>query len=55
MTDRLLRASRQLPAGVQPSILLGHLGHTGLTAHYGLTEIAHVKPTDTVVVSGAAG
>jgi NADPH-dependent curcumin reductase CurA len=37
------------------SAYLGILGMTGLTAYFGLTEIAHPKPGETVVVSGAAG
>jgi NADPH-dependent curcumin reductase CurA len=37
------------------SAYLGVLGMTGLTAYFGLTEIAHPKPGETVVVSGAAG
>ncbi|MEQ8859056.1 MAG: NADP-dependent oxidoreductase [Pseudomonadales bacterium] len=43
-------------AGVEPSAYLGVLGMTtGLTAYFGLLEVAGVKPNDTVVVSGAAG
>jgi NADPH-dependent curcumin reductase CurA len=34
---------------------LGILGLTGLTAYFGLTEIAHPKAGETMVVSGAAG
>ena len=37
------------------SAYLGILGMTGLTAYFGLTEIAHPKPGETVVISGAAG
>lgn len=37
------------------SAYLGVLGMTGLTAYFGLTEIAHPKPGETIVVSGAAG
>ncbi len=34
---------------------LGTLGMTGLTAYFGLLEVAKLKEGDTVVVSGAAG
>jgi len=37
------------------SLYLGLVGMTGLTAYIGLTEIAHPKPGETLVVSGAAG
>ena len=37
------------------SAYLGVLGMTGLTAYFGLTEIAHPKAGETLVVSGAAG
>ena len=44
----------ELP-GVAISHFLGALGITGLTAYFGLKEIARAGPEDTVVVSGAAG
>jgi NADPH-dependent curcumin reductase CurA len=34
---------------------LGALGITGLTAYFGLLEVGHPEPGDTVVISGAAG
>jgi NADPH-dependent curcumin reductase CurA len=37
------------------SAALGVLGMPGLTAYFGLLDIAHPKPGETVVVSGAAG
>jgi NADPH-dependent curcumin reductase CurA len=37
------------------SAYLGILGMTGLTAYFGLTEIAHPKERETAVISGAAG
>jgi hypothetical protein len=37
------------------STALGVLGMPGLTAYFGLLEITHPKPGETVVVSGAAG
>lgn len=41
--------------GLPLSVRLHILGMTGLTAYVGLTTIAHMKPGDTVFVSGAAG
>jgi NADPH-dependent curcumin reductase CurA len=37
------------------STALGILGHTGLTAYFGLLDIGKPQPGETVVVSGAAG
>jgi NADPH-dependent curcumin reductase CurA len=43
-------------AAAPPSAYLGILGMTtGLTAYFGMLEVARVKAGDTVVVSGAAG
>ena len=36
-------------------LYLGTLGMTGMTAYFGLLDICHPKPGETVVVSGAAG
>jgi NADPH-dependent curcumin reductase CurA len=36
-------------------VYLGTLGMPGMTAYFGLLEVAALKPGDTVVVSGAAG
>lgn len=44
----------ELP-GDSPSLYLGILGMTGLTAYVGLTEIGPVTEGDTVFISGAAG
>mmetsp|Transcript_42936 Transcript_42936/g.167851 ORF Transcript_42936/g.167851 Transcript_42936/m.167851 type:complete len:291 (-) Transcript_42936:1422-2294(-) len=44
-----------LPKGVSPRLALGVLGNNGLTAYFGLFEVGHPKPGDTVVVSAAAG
>lgn len=41
--------------GIGATHFLGALGLTGLTAYYGLKEIARAGPDDRVVVSGAAG
>ncbi|KVC87148.1 NADP-dependent oxidoreductase [Burkholderia ubonensis] len=42
-------------AGLPLPTLLGACGMSGLTAYYGLTEIAPVQPGETLVVSAAAG
>lgn len=51
------QALQQLPTHLKtsPSVFLGALGGTGLTAYYGLVDIAEAKSDDVVVVSGAAG
>ncbi|KAF2808665.1 NAD(P)-binding protein [Mytilinidion resinicola] len=41
--------------GIKPTHFLGALGGTGLTAYYGLLDIARATKEDAVVVSGAAG
>jgi len=46
---------RPSPVPTQLSVTLGSVGHIGLSALIGLTEIARVKPGDTVLVSSAAG
>jgi NADPH-dependent curcumin reductase CurA len=46
---------RKLPEGFPPSLSLGVLGMTGLTAYFGLLDIGQPKAGETVVVSGAAG
>lgn len=43
------------PAAAPITTALGVLGHTGLTAYFGLIDICHPKAGETVVVSGAAG
>jgi NADPH-dependent curcumin reductase CurA len=45
----------QLPEGGRPTDAMAALGMTGLTAYFGMIEVAQVKAGDTVVVSGAAG
>lgn len=51
------RPLQKLPTQIKsgPSVFLGALGTTGLTAYYGFIEIAEAKAEDIVVVSGAAG
>jgi NADPH-dependent curcumin reductase CurA len=48
-------ALRKLPAGIEPQLALHVLGATGLTAFFGLLDVAQPVPGDTVVVSGAGG
>jgi NADPH-dependent curcumin reductase len=43
------------PGEIPLSAYLGVLGGTGITAWYGLTQIARLKAGETVLVSGAAG
>lgn len=47
----------KLPAntGLSLPTLLGACGLSGITAYYGLTDIAPVQPGETIVVSAAAG
>nr|WP_255494768.1 NADP-dependent oxidoreductase [Luteibacter sp. Sphag1AF] len=47
----------RLPAqsGIPLPTLLGACGFSGMTAYYGLTDIAPVQPGETLVVSAAAG
>jgi NADPH-dependent curcumin reductase CurA len=50
------RNLRKIDPQVAPiSTALGVLGMPGLTAYFGLLEIARPKPGETVVISGAAG
>jgi hypothetical protein len=44
-----------LPPGLDPTVAIGVLGVTGMTAYFGLFDVGQPKPGDTVVVSGAAG
>jgi hypothetical protein len=45
----------RLPAGTPPTLALGPLGMTGLTAYFGLLDVGQPKEGDTVLVSAAAG
>ncbi|KAH8119339.1 NAD-binding protein [Phellopilus nigrolimitatus] len=49
-----VKVVEELP-GLSPSIYLGVLGFSGLTAYFGLESVLKPKKTDTLVVSGAAG
>jgi NADPH-dependent curcumin reductase CurA len=48
-------AVRLLPEASDVADHLGVLGHPGLTAWLGISDVAHVKPGDVVLVSSAAG
>lgn len=43
------------PPGVAPSLFLGVLGLTGLTAYAGVYDILKLQKGQSIVVSGAAG
>jgi NADPH-dependent curcumin reductase len=45
----------KVPSGVKPSLALGVLGLTGMTAWYGLTQIGKPQAGQTVVVGAATG
>ena len=44
-----------VPPGLDPAVVLGVLGVTGMTAYFGIKDIGRPRAGDTVVVSGAAG
>jgi len=46
---------RRVPPGVPPNLALSLFGITGLTAYFGVNDIAQSKPGETFVVSSAAG
>jgi NADPH-dependent curcumin reductase CurA len=45
----------KIPAGVDPKAMLGVYGVTGLTAYFGMLDLAEPKEGSVVLVSGAAG
>jgi hypothetical protein len=47
--------ARVVPDGIPMTAVLNALGSSGMTAYFGMTDIAQTKPGDVVVVSGAAG
>jgi hypothetical protein len=55
IADSGARTMQTLPPGVHPTKALGVLGITGMTAYFGMTDVARVKEGDVVVISGAAG
>jgi len=60
MQDYVLSNGRDVPfrvvdGDIDPTLVLGALGGTGMTAYFGLLELGKPQPGETVVVSGAAG
>ena len=55
LADGAEGAMTVVPPGIDPAVVLGVLGVTGMTAYFGLKDIGQPRPGDTVVVSGAAG
>jgi len=55
VTDGRSLPVRVYPADTDPTVALGVLGGTGMTAYFGLLDLGEPKPGQTVVVSGAAG
>ncbi|MEX2267305.1 MAG: NADP-dependent oxidoreductase [Acidimicrobiia bacterium] len=47
--------ARVVPDGVPMMAVLNVLGSSGMTAYFGMTDIAQAREGDTVVISGAAG
>lgn len=56
LLDKGLESSvSTVPPGIPLPMFMSVLGITGLTAYFGMLDIAKLKPGDNVVVSGAAG
>jgi NADPH-dependent curcumin reductase CurA len=55
LVDEAEASATVLPPGLDPTMAIGVLGVTGMTAYFGLFDIGRPVPGDTVVVSGAAG
>jgi NADPH-dependent curcumin reductase CurA len=60
MQDYVLSNGRDVPFRLvddelDPTLVLGVLGGTGMTAYFGLLDLGRPAPGDVVVVSGAAG
>jgi NADPH-dependent curcumin reductase CurA len=55
VADEGANAMTVLPAGVAPTDALGVFGITGMTAYFGMLDVARPREGDTVLVSGAAG
>ena len=55
IADGGARSMQLIPEGVPPTIALGVLGLTGVTAYFGMNDVGGLKEGDVVVVSGAAG
>ncbi|MBX3707831.1 MAG: NADP-dependent oxidoreductase [Pseudomonadales bacterium] len=60
MQDYVVSDGRNVPfrvvdGALDPTLVLGVLGGTGMTAFFGLLDLGRPQPGETVVVSGAAG
>ncbi|HEX5225777.1 MAG TPA: NADP-dependent oxidoreductase [Solirubrobacteraceae bacterium] len=55
IADDGARAMQPLPPGVAPTTALSAFGITGMTAYFGMLDVAALAEGDVVVVSGAAG
>ena len=55
LVDAADRLTTVVPPGLDPTLVLGVLGLTGMTAYFGMKDIGRPREGDTVVVSGAAG
>ena len=53
--DTSLMGINKLPEGTSPTMSLGVLGVTGMTAYWGMLDLGKPRQGDTVLVSGAAG
>ena len=55
IADEGAASMQVIPAGIEPTLVLGVFGVTGMTAYFGMIDVGRVGAGDTVVVSGAAG
>jgi len=55
VADEGAAAMQVIPPGIDPTLVLGVFGVTGMTAYFGMIDVGRVAEGDTVVVSGAAG
>ena len=55
LTDGKTPPLRTFSPDTDPSMALGVLGGTGMTAYFGLLDLGKPEPGDVVVISGAAG
>lgn len=49
------KVDRSLVPNAPLTTFLGALGMPGMTAYFGLTDVATIQPSDTILISGAAG
>lgn len=55
LTDGKMPPLRTFSPDTDPTVALGVLGGTGMTAYFGLLDLGKPEPGDVVVISGAAG